>query len=84
MNSDPPNSLTAEHTRESIGHAVDLLDGEPAAAGHSLGEFTRLHFFEGLAVRHIATRWRQPTARMHELRRRACRRLRLLLEPLQR
>lgn len=50
-----------------------------ATIAHSAGEFLTLHLEHGLPVREIARRWRLRSDQVHELRRRAMRRLRAAL-----
>jgi DNA-directed RNA polymerase specialized sigma24 family protein len=62
--------------RAAVRAAVQALSLEPATAGHSLAELVQLHFGAAQPVRAIAAAWQLPAARVHALRRRACRRLR--------
>jgi len=69
--------LDLAQTHDQIAHALDLVDGEDdPRAEHPLRDFLRLHFEEGLPVRAIAKRWHDSPEHVHEIRRRACRRLR--------
>lgn len=80
---DAPLTTSGDATidRERLAAALDHLDdGDPEPGGpHSLRTFVRLHFEEGRPVREIARAWQAPPTLVHELRRRACRRLRACL-----
>lgn len=73
---DPGDSLTAAAVRASILLAMDDLERVEAVPGHSLAELLVLHFREEVPVRRIAAGWGVARGRVHEQRRRLCRRLR--------
>ncbi len=59
--------------------AMAQCDRRGKATPHSAHELLRLLFLDGLTVREIAARWHQRAEQVHELRRRALRRLRRCL-----
>lgn len=68
-----PEQLDRRWALSCIRTALLQLDRMSPCCGHSLREFLHLHFEKGLNVRTIAALWRQPSPRVHEMRRRACR-----------
>lgn len=76
-----PGDAGPDVDHEQVVAALEHLDRDDPARGtpRSLRTFLRLHFDEGLPVRTIARRWQEPADRVHELRRRACRRFRACL-----
>lgn len=68
-----PAQLDRNWALSCIRAALRQLDRLSPCCGHSLREFLYLHFEKGLNVRTIAAMWRQPSPRVHEMRRRACR-----------
>ena len=68
---------------DRVATALDLLDREDRRShdlhAHSLRDFLRLHFEEGLPVHVIAEQWDEQPEHVHEIRRRACRRFRTCL-----
>ena len=79
---EPAARLGRERTRNLVQAEIASLDREMALPGHSFGELIRLHFREGMPVRQIAALWHVLPARVHELRRAACHRLRRRLARL--
>ncbi len=71
-----PEQLDHRWAQERIRTALRELDRQSPPMAHSLREFLRMHFEKELTVREIAALWREPVNRVHELRRRACRRFR--------
>lgn len=78
---DAPIQLDRRWLRGCLEQAVrSLAPRHPLATiEHSAGEFLSLHLEQGLPVREIARRWRLRSDQVHELRRRAMRRLRAAL-----